>query len=161
MTRSELTTRLYIRRKYDLFPLSFTKQITPVTFFFHALRFSGGAIYSWATDVARVCKRVMIKIRKKERGSNLLQRHSWSWFFSTYHTTATKHTKNFVIFILFKQWRWSINAFTLWSWHLLVSFQFLSSSSTKIPTFENKPAFRILCSFRVTSCIYTKARLRG
>ena len=49
-----LTVRLYMRRKYERFVLSFTKQMTPVAFFLHLFRDSGGAMYSWATDVARV-----------------------------------------------------------------------------------------------------------
>lgn len=43
-------------------------------------------------------------------------------FCSTYRTTSTQHTENFIIFILLKTWRWFVNAFRLLrprSWHNL------------------------------------------
>ena len=97
-----------------------------MTIFFHLFRDSGGAMYSWATEVARVC-------RKRDQTSLQSYKHSFhkdqcwtslkriqltlSEICSTYRATSTQHTENLFIFRLLKTWRWLVNALRPRSWH--------------------------------------------
>lgn len=66
------------------------------------------------------------KLKRNESSLNMLQRHSWSEVCSTYRTTATNHSENFLIFVLLKQWRWPVNHVRLRSWHFIANLRTLS-----------------------------------
>ena len=95
-------------------------------------------------DVARVCKRVMMKIRKKSEARTCYNATlgAGSFQLTTQRRPSILKVSSFSCCLSVEDGLLKPSLFGPdILWNILVSFTFLSSSSRKIPTFENKPAF--------------------